>query len=309
MFYIWYWVGCCIGVIQLKFNHKTKSVKTFKYSKVCTLIFGISIVVGFPYSYWKFFHSVQIVRDEMKYSFSMIAATLCNIFTYIGTVLFYYTIFTQGKSVLAATQKIFEIKDIFCSDPEDKQQFLKYRIFCFASILLNIGIIVTQITSLTLLVDSIKFSKIDITLFILPQVSTSIIENQYLIAILTIDYFLVKIQERLKNPSLLWGDCHVNLEKNAQIYGDIFQVSLMIERMFSIQILFLIGGCFLSVLSQTFYQSLLILFPTNHLDEDHKFRLQIVGCSSIFVQALNSTLHILPAAYCMKNVSRLLLIG
>jgi hypothetical protein len=195
--FIWYWLGRTLGIIPVYFNcakgrYEIVGGHRFIASSCCALL-----IIGFPIANYQFFLAINIVADQVKYSFSMVAANLSNLFVYISAILAYDNLIRNVGKHLDFMNKIhgFYQKHKIVNRDESRFPFAM-------SFLSSILMISAQIFSFICLVDSKKFGKCNLVLLCFPTAIAVLVGNQYLLGTIFIKQISQKINEKVKSLKL-----------------------------------------------------------------------------------------------------------
>lgn len=308
--YLWYWIGRILGIIPVQFNPERRRFQIVKAHRFLASVCFVILTLGFPFANLQFFLSVNVVPDEVKYSFSMIAASLSNVFIYISAILAYNNQLRNAGRHLELMNKIAELSRIL---RDNKKAGKREKGFEFAiSFSTSILMISSECFAFSFLVDPDKFNKIYFIFLMFPKVVSILVGNQYLLLIIHIKKFSLEIREKieiLKLDRIHRGfykirqleRMNLELENISRLHEKLFKISKTFNEIFTIQLLFLVGGCFLSVMTQCFYQSLFILFP--YFDGfEQSLLLELSSLSSLLVQTISVTFHVISTANCMAEV-------
>lgn len=312
IFALWFWSGRLLGIIRIKFNHTDKRFHLIDKHKFFCYIFGALMIFGFPICYYQFIASVRIIGDDVKFSFSMYVAGLSRILFFISALIAYYTAVRWDQSILEIANRVVELESQFeLYFVRSKSPAIKIYKNCFLiSVLINSASIVNEICVISLIVDPNEFNAIQLIILMMPNIIATISGNQYVIGICCINYFTWKITKLLKEfkaandgknqeNSINERRFAFNLQKISIVYDRLFNVNYELEDIYSNQLLFLLLSCFLTIMSQSFYQCLFLIFP----GLQQLILLKFLGLIILVSQITNVVFHVILIHKVLKEVS------
>lgn len=311
----WQLIGICLGIVGFKYDHKSMKFVLIKYHKVISFLLGCLIVLGFPVANIAFFQSIEVVDEKVKYSFSSIVSSMSDFMTHLAIFFSYYVVLMKRKKILGILNGCLEFEKKFKDKFPRSEALLqfKYKVLIITTLILNFLVTTTAWIMAAVLTNPEKFPWFYKILFILPKFCALYMGSIYFFGIFWIKYQILKILQQLKitksyekfyrrkrteNCFTIQGE----LEKISEIHQFLWEITREFQELFLLPLLFLVTGCFLGVMTQCFYGSLITIFPYYDHIPDIKMTLQVNGVVSLLFYLAEIAIHTGVCSSCNNDV-------
>lgn len=257
----------------------------------------------------KIFHSINSLKDEVKYSFSTIASGFGYIAIWISAMLTYKSAIWKEHDYVKLLNKILKMEKEFGAFKDESGT----TVYFVASAVMNILVNLFQLILILILVDDGKLNIFDHIIFHFPCVVNFVMGNLFILGTLSIRHLILHVRELSSNLEKF--DINGNLDyvevmeieriltKISQGHAQVFEITSDFSKTFSNKIYFLFGGMFLRITSQCFFEFTSIFNPEFFKPGKMTITLQLIGGLLLLVDTMNVIFNVLMASNCSEEVS------
>lgn len=312
----WQFVGIILGIVSFKFNSISRKFEKIKNHIILTYSMGCLVVIGFPIANIRFFQSIDVVGESVKYSFSTIVSSCSDILTHLGVFFIYITVIRKNEKILELLNNFVSFENAFRKIfPRSKvlTQF-SYRWVTITTIISNILIVVTVYITISTVGNRNNFEWYFRLLYLLPKFIALYTGNWFCFGIFWVKYQILKIQKEIstiKSYEKFYRNektknCHViqdELSKVSEIYHVLFDIFSEFQNIFALPMLLIVTSCFLSVMTQSYYASLITMFSYYDHVPEIKLILQLNGGVSLVLYLTDILINTKVCSSCTREVN------
>lgn len=321
VFYCWWSIGKVFGLFPFYYNKSKEVYCQSLISQLYSAFIGCLAISCFPYAFTRYYEAINVIDKSIELPF--IISVFNDWYMFVFMVIIYFLQLYNNKMLVNFYNDFARCAERFDAKfPEFSETKCIYGYLFTVAVFLKTAKIFQYAIGLTFISRQFKFRILMICIINFPLVVSAIVTVQFFLGVLFLWCYLNKVSKKLEcvRTSQVQADLHINtsnfeafknhrftlelsetLDLLGRVYETLYLLYQKLDDFFSIQMMFMLGQIFVSLVMQIFFQFLWILyFITGILPVI--VEMQITGIMSIIFLIYELKIYFYVSGNCTKEV-------